>query len=137
MKGTMDSPQQLWRTQFDKQISAQPMMLLNSRLPYLLTGRDARFGLPPADKLLARNLGEFKTVYAAASATAPIEITIVGDIDESAAISAVAQSFGALPARKLDAADYGAARNVSWAPVSTPLTLTHTGDADQAIVGAV
>ena len=122
---------------FDKQISAQPMMLLNSRLPYLLTGRDARFGLPPADKLLARNLGEFKTVYAAASATAPIEITVVGDVDESAAIAAVAQSFGALPERRLNAADYGAARNVSWAPVSTPLALTHTGDADQAIVGAV
>jgi zinc protease len=119
---------------FDKQISAQPAQLLNARLPYLLTGRDARFGMPPATDLLARNLGEFKKVYTAASANAPIEITIVGDIDEATAIAAVAKSFGALPKRSLDA-NFTAARKVSW--VGSPITLTHTGDSDQAIVGAV
>ena len=122
---------------FDKQIEAQPSQLLNARLPYLLTGHDARFGLPPASDLLKRNLGEFKSVYAAASATAPIEITIVGDVDEKAAIDAVAKSFGALPKRDLKAPEYAAARKVDWAASSTPLTLTHTGEADQAIVGAV
>lgn len=122
---------------FDKQVSAQPLQLLNARLPYLLTGHDARFGLPPASELIKRNLDEFKSVYSPASASAPIEITIVGDVDEKAAIDAVAKSFGALPKRDLNAPDYSAARNVKWAASSAPLTLTHTGEADQAVVGAV
>ncbi|HEY7005105.1 MAG TPA: insulinase family protein [Sphingomicrobium sp.] len=122
---------------FDKQISAQPAQLLSVRLPYLLTGHDARFGLPPEGDLIKRNLNEFKSVYAQASATAPIEITIVGDVDEKAAVEAVAKSFGALPKRDLKAPDYAAARKVAWAPGSGPLTLTHTGEADQAVVGAV
>ena len=87
---------------FDKQISAQPLQLLNVRLPYLLTGHDARFGLPPASDLIQRNLNEFKAVYAPASATAPIEITIVGDVDEKAAVDAIAKSFGALPKRRAE-----------------------------------
>jgi zinc protease len=122
---------------FDKQIEAQPSQLLSARLPYLLTGHDARFGLPPANDLIKRNLDEFKSVYAPASATAPIEITIVGDVDEKAAVDAVAKSFGALPKRDLKAPDYSAARKVDWAASSTPITLTHTGEADQAVVGAV
>ena len=122
---------------FDKQVSAQPLQLLNARLPYLLTGHDARFGLPPASDLIQRNLNEFKAVYAPASATAPIEITIVGDVDEKAAIDAIAKSFGALPKRDLKAPDYTDARKVKWAAASTPITLTHTGEADQAVVGAV
>lgn len=122
---------------FDKQVSAQPMQLLNARLPYLLTGGDARFGLPPADKLLARSLDEFKASYTPVSSTAPIEITIVGDVDEAAAISAVAKSFGALPKRDEKAPDFSAARKVAWAASSTPIALTHSGEADQAVVGAV
>jgi zinc protease len=122
---------------FDKQIEAQPSQLLNARLPYLLTGHDARFGLPPASELIKRNLDEFKSVYSPVSATAPIEITIVGDVDEKAAIDAVAKSFGALPKRELKAPDYSAARKVDWAATSAPITLTHTGEADQAVVGAV
>ncbi len=122
---------------FDKQISAQPLQLLNVRLPYLLTGHDARFGLPPASDLIQRNLNEFKAVYAPASATAPIEITIVGDVDEKAAVDAIAKSFGALPKRQLKAADYSAARKMQWTAAATPLTLKHTGEADQAVVGAV
>ena len=122
---------------FDKQIEAQPSQLLSARLPYLLTGHDARFGLPPASDLIKRNLDEFKAVYSPASATAPIEITIVGDVDEKAAVDAVARSFGALPRRDLKAPDYAAARKVDWAASSAPITLTHTGEADQAVVGAV
>ena len=122
---------------FDKQVSAQPLQLLNARLPYLITGHDARFGLPPASDLIQRNLNEFKAVYAPASATAPIEITIVGDVDEKAAVDAVAKSFGALPKRDLKAPDYTDARKVKWAAAAAPITLTHTGEADQAVVGSV
>lgn len=113
------------------------MQLLSARLPYLITGMDARFGVPPGDQLAKRKLAEFKSAYAAVNTKAPIEITIVGDIDEKAAISAVAQSFGALPKRDATAPDYRAARSVAWSPPAKLLSLTHTGDADQAVVGAV
>lgn len=122
---------------FDKQIGAQPMQLLNARLPYLITGKDGRFGVPPGDQLVARDLKEFKTAFAAVKSEAPVEITIVGDIDEKAAVLAVAQSFGALPKRDAQAPDYAGARKVAWAPPAGLISLTHSGDADQAVVGAV
>lgn len=122
---------------FDKQIGAQPKPLLQARLPYLLTGGDGRFGLPPAAELMDRNLAEFRQAYAPLSASAPIEITVVGDVDEKAVIEAVANSFGGLPERQAAAPDYSAARTGVWAPGDGPITLTHSGEADQALVGAV
>ncbi|QNM82789.1 insulinase family protein [Sphingomonas sabuli] len=122
---------------FDKQIGSQPAPLLRARLPYLLSGKDARFGIPPVDQLVGRSLDEFKQVYAPISASAPIEITVIGDVDEAVVIDAVSRSFGALPARQAAAPDYAAARAGTWNPGTGTLALTHSGDADQAVAGAV
>jgi zinc protease len=119
---------------FMKQIAAQPMPLLETRLPHLLTGSDGRFGIPPEDALAARSLNEFKAVYGKVAPTAPIEITIVGDVDEAAAIAAVAQSFGALPPRAVLAAP--ARGEVAWRSKTDPIFLTHSGPADQTVVGS-
>ncbi len=51
---------------------------------------DPRFGIPAGAILAQRNFAEAKAALAPVIADAPIEITIVGDIDEAAAIAAVA-----------------------------------------------
>jgi zinc protease len=120
----------------DKQFQADPSSVAGTRLPTLLASGDTRFGMAPTAELLKRNLGEARTVLTPLIANAPIEIGIVGDIDEAAAIAAVASSFGALPARAASTPDYAEARKATFRADRSPILLTHEGGADQAMVGA-
>lgn len=121
----------------DKQVTADPSAVASSRLPSLLASNDLRFGLPPTAELMKRNLGEARSLLTPLIASAPIEIGIVGDIDEAAAIAAVAGSFGALPARAATIPAYIEARKASFRADRRPILLTHAGGVDQAMVGAV
>ena len=121
----------------DKQFSAYPSSVARDPAPDV-----ARVGRPalrhgPDRRLLKRNLGEARTVLTPLIASAPIEIGIVGDIDEAAAIAAVASSFGALPTRASSTPDYADARKAAFRADKSPILLTHEGGADQAMVGAV
>jgi len=118
----------------ETQTRSQPQGVAQALVPAIYANGDARFGLPPTATLTARSFAEAKAAYAPLSATAPIDIGIVGDIDEAAAIAAVAQSFGALPMRSASAPDYAAARVVRFRQDRTPVTLTHNGAANQAMV---
>ena len=98
---------------------------------------DQRFGLPEAAVLSKRNFDEAKAALAPVIATAPIEVTIVGDVDENAAIAAVASTFGALPERKLSDSVAPALRKVSFRSDRSPILLTHEGPQDKALVESV
>lgn len=65
----------------------------------LLSSGDSRFGLPPKEEMLKRNLEESKAWLAPELAHGAIEVAIVGDIDIEATIDAVARTLGALPKR--------------------------------------
>jgi zinc protease len=69
------------------------------QVPTLLAGGDPRFGLPPRDKMMARNLGEVKAWLAPQEASGPLEVSLVGDVNIEDAIAAAARTFGTLPAR--------------------------------------
>ncbi|HTG63201.1 MAG TPA: insulinase family protein [Sphingomicrobium sp.] len=120
----------------DKQFTAQPQGVLQTKVMAAITGNDWRFGIPDASVLAKRNFGEARAVLSPLAASAPIEIGIVGDIDENAAIAAVANSFGALPARAASAPTYAEARKAVFRADRTPIRMTHTGPADQAMVAA-
>jgi len=120
----------------DKQFRAQPQAVLGTKVAAVLTGDDWRFGIPDAATLSKRSFDEARAVVTPLIATAPIEIGVVGDIDEAAAIAAVARSFGALPARAAAAPDYAEARQASLRKDRSLITLTHEGPADQALVAA-
>ncbi|WP_309662056.1 insulinase family protein [Sphingomonas sp.] len=120
----------------EKSLSEQPQNVAQTRLPVLLANGDERFGLPVEAVLSKRNFAEARAALAPVIAAAPIEVTIVGDVDEAAAIAAVAASFGALPPRQ-PASAYTAARKVTFRSDRTPISLTHAGPADQALVQAV
>ena len=120
----------------DKQFYSQPQPVAQVKLPAILAGNDWRFGIPDSALLKQRNFDEARAVLASLTKSAPIEIGIVGDVDDAAAIAAVAKSFGALPMRAAEAPDYAEARNASFRKDRKPITLTHEGPADQAMVAA-
>jgi len=121
---------------FDKQMVATPGGLMGARVPGILASNDWRFGVPPTSELEKRNFAEASVLLAPIIAKAPIEIGIVGDIDEAAAINAVAESFGALPERQATQAPYPGATTAHFRTDTAPILLTHSGGADQALVAA-
>ena len=56
--------------------------------------------VPPREKMEAWRVPEFERLMRPVLTGAPVEVTIVGDLSESDAISAVATTFGALPPRR-------------------------------------
>jgi zinc protease len=107
-----------------------------SKLPAILANNDWRFGIPGGAILKQRSFAEAKAVLAPLAKDAPIEIGIVGAIDEDAAIAAVARSFGALPMRAPTTPAYAEARKAWFRKDRTPIELTHEGPVDQALVAA-
>ncbi|MBI2814624.1 MAG: insulinase family protein [Opitutae bacterium] len=93
----------------------------------LLAAGDPRFGLPPKDVLLSRNLEELKAWLTPQFAHGAIEIALVGDIDPEAALAAVGRTFGALPNRKKKPA-YDEARAV--AKLAEPIAKQYTFESE-------
>jgi len=118
---------------YEAQLDATPQSVAARDVGRILASGDQRFGIPDEQTLLSRNLGELKAALTPILASAPIEIGIVGDIDEAAVIAAVASSFGALPTRDADFGAFDAARNVSFPTSTAPVTLTHAGTPDQGL----
>ena len=119
------------------QQDVNPQAVLNSRVPRILANGDKRFGVLDEAELLALTFDDLRAAVTPSLSSGPIEIAVVGDIDEAAVIDAVAKTFGALPARPTDLPDTSAARQVSFAQDRSRRTLYHTGAADQGLVEVV
>lgn len=115
------------------QIAATPMAVFQVNLGGLLHDEDARWTFPTTAEVRGARAGELKTILAPALANGPLEVTLVGDLTVDQGISAVAATFGALPARtgvklkgRAGDADFPA-RN------ALPFILAHQGGADQGV----
>jgi zinc protease len=92
--------------------------------------------LPPQETMARIRSSDFEALLKPAVTQSPLEVTIVGDVDEETATSLVAATLGALPARKARAT----ARPDTWFlrfpdhPMP-PIRVTHEGHADKALVG--
>jgi zinc protease len=60
-----------------------------------------------------------------------LEIALVGDVDEDAAIAAVARSFAALPTRADVGKDYSAQLQPAWSAQRGNFDIPHNGEANQ------
>lgn len=116
------------------QLDATPMGVAQSKVPTLVANGDPRFGIPDAATLSAVSLDQLRADLGDQLASAPIEISVVGAVDEAQVIDAVARSFGALPPRRAALGDFTAARQARFAQTTAPVALTHGGAADQALV---
>jgi zinc protease len=72
---------------------------LETEIVNLLADGDPRFGLPPQEVMMARNLEELKAWLTPQLAHGALEVALVGDFDVEAAIAAAAKTIGALGPR--------------------------------------
>jgi len=89
--------------------------------------------MPPREVLSRLRSADFQRVLKPILTTAPLELTIAGDIDEAKAIQATAQTFGALPARPTGPRERGEPRFMRYpdGPVAT-IRVSHDGPANKA-----
>ena len=98
----------------------------------ILANDDPRSMTPPLEKLMALDWAQLKPVIADSFDHGAIEVGVVGDIDEQAAIDAIAATFGALPERRPGFDPRTDARIREYATDRSERTLIHKGPADQA-----
>ncbi|WP_454758971.1 M16 family metallopeptidase [Caulobacter segnis] len=98
----------------------------------LMHNGDQRWTFPTREQIAAASLGELRTVVDNPLTKGDLEIVIVGDTTVDKAITAVADTFGALPARPGDPALAGAEKAPFPAPAAEPVLRTHKGRPDQA-----
>ena len=97
----------------------------------LLHGGDGRWTFPTRQQIAGASLDQLKAALDKPLAADDIEVVVVGDITVDKAIAAVAETFGALPARTDTPAPAGASKAPFPAPSTTPVVRFHKGRADQ------
>jgi zinc protease len=111
---------------------ATPAAVLGRDVGGILANDDPRSQTPPLAKLMALDWAQLKPAVADSFAHGAIEIGVVGDIDEQAAIDAIAATFGALPERRAAFDPRADARIRQFAANRSERTLIHKGPAEQA-----
>ena len=114
-------------------LDAEPAGIAARDVDRIIHDGDVRFGFASEEDLAARNYAELKAAVGRAFREGAIEIGIVGDVEEQAAIDAVASTFGALPERRAEPMVFEDALHVSFPADRTPITLKHAGLANKAM----
>jgi len=79
--------------------NAQAVQVATNRVSRMLRSGDSRWGFPTSEEIEAFNMDHARTMLEPALQSAPIEITLTGDVTTERAIEVVASTFGALPDR--------------------------------------
>ncbi|MEM8726697.1 MAG: insulinase family protein, partial [Pseudomonadota bacterium] len=115
-------------------LDATPSRALNNRLGGIISDNDPRFSLQSQEAYLERSFDRLETDIGDRLASGAIELALVGDFDPDTAIAAVAKTLGALPMREAEFQPREDARIRTFTADRSVRTLTHTGEADQALV---
>lgn len=83
-------------------MNAQAVQVAVNHVGRMLRNGDPRWGFPTQEEVEAFSMEHARQFLANSLENAPIEITIVGDIEPQAAVDTVAATFGALPERAAD-----------------------------------
>ena len=116
-------------------LETTPGGVLGKSLDLLLHRGDVRWrGTPDAVELAKATAAQLPAVMAPILKSAPLEVSVVGDVSADQVISAVAATLATLPPRDDPHLVPPANRTVVAPPATpTPVVLTHKGRADQAI----
>lgn len=120
--------------QFFASLDATPGQALGNQLGGIISDQDPRFTLQPEQAYAQRTYAQLAADIGDRLANGAIEIALVGDLDEQAAIDAVAATFGALPARESDFLPREGARQRSFTEQRGTRKITHSGEPDQALI---
>lgn len=115
-----------------KSFSSSSSRVLSRETSGLVHSGDSRWTFPTYAQLKAITMADIKGTIGPALATAPIEISVVGDTTEDEVIKAVAATFGALPPRLAKAKEPAGARDVRFPKTGGRFEFTHEGAQDQA-----
>jgi zinc protease len=114
--------------------NAQAVQVATNRVSRMLRNGDPRWGFPTAEEVDAFTMEHARTLLEPALESAPIEITLVGDITVERAIEVVAATFGALPARDETWPEYAENAQISFpAPTAEPVIVRYNGEPESAM----
>ncbi len=114
-------------------LDSQPGGVASRDVPRIIANGDKRFGFPSEAVLKGLTSAQMKGTIDPKLKNGAIEIAIVGDVGEAAALDAVALTFGALSPRPAKFPLYAEGRNVSFPASRAPLILNHSGKPDQGL----
>ncbi len=125
----IDSLYRYWKT--------EPEMVVSSALNEAVAPGSPN-SLPPKAVLEKLRSSDFDRLLRPAVTRAPLEIGIVGDVDEASVVAMIDATFAALPARKEGKRDHPDAWFLRF-PKTLPgvVRATHEGSPEKAMVGAV
>ncbi len=112
-------------------LDAAPGSALNVAMARIMNDNDPRFALAPLSAIEAADFNQLKQALGDTLTRNRLEIALVGDLDENAAIAAVARSFGALPTRETDGHDFSADLKQGWSSVNGNFDIPHKGETNQ------
>lgn len=115
-------------------LDSTPGRALGTAIGGILSDDDPRFTLQPKEAFLALDYAGLRTAIGDRLANGAIELALAGDFDETEAIAAVAATLGALPMREAEFVPREEARARSFTAQRGQYTLTHKGEADQALL---
>ncbi len=113
---------------------ATPDSALSTAQGRIISDGDPRFSLQPEESYMQLTFAGLREDIEGRLDHGAIEIALVGDIDENAAIALVARTFGALPVRETAFGAYVENRQRSFTADRSPRLVTHQGEANQAIL---
>lgn len=122
---------------FFASLNATPASAYSAAVGAILSGNDPRYSLQPREAYEALTFEALEAAIADRWANGALELALVGDLDEEAAIAAVAATLGALPPRETAFQPRDEARTRSFAPEHAQYVLRHKGEADQALLRIV
>ena len=132
--GYSDNALRLFRRplpEYYARLDATPNSALGVATVKIMTEDDPRFSIAPIEKVQSLDFGMLRTALANALLANRLEIALVGDLNEQAAIDSVARTFGALPGRETSGKAYGDERKVNWSNASGSFDIPHKGETDQ------
>ena len=110
---------------------ATPQAALGVAIGRIMTDSDPRFSLAPQEAYESADFAMLEAALGDALRTNRMEIALVGDLDEEAAIAAVARTFGALPKRNDSVHPYSDARQTRWSDATGVHEIPHKGEPNQ------
>ncbi len=114
--------------------NASAIQVATNRVSRRLRNGDPRWGFPTAQEIAAFTMEDAEALVGPALDSAPIEITLVGDITVERAIEITASTFGALPARNETWPAYGDNARISFPePTPEPEIVRFNGEPNQGM----
>lgn len=119
---------------FFETLNSTPVRALGNAAGGIYSDNDPRFTLQDRAAYEVLDFDALRAAIGDRLDSGAIEIGLVGDFDPDAAIAAIASTFGALPDREPEFVSREEARQRRFTENRTPRTLTHSGEANQALL---